>query len=79
MKLFLVAPVIAANSDEAAHNARFRECSAQIAELIASHLEDDPALFAIREAGEISEPPVRPNTRYSRHKIRSNSRPKKKA
>jgi hypothetical protein len=64
MKLFLIAPVIAANSDETAHNSRFRECSERIAELIGSHLEDDPAIFAMRESGEISDAPVRPESRY---------------
>ena len=64
MKLFLVAPVIDANANEAAHDARFRECSDRIADLIASHLREDPALFAMREAGEISEAPVRSDARY---------------
>ena len=64
MKLFLVAPVIAANTDEAARNARVRECSGRIAELILSHVSDDPALFGMRQVGEASEAPVQPDARY---------------
>ena len=63
MKLFLVSPVIAANTDEVAHDARFRECSERIADLIASQLQHDPALFGMREEGEVSAP-VQPDGRY---------------
>ena len=64
MKLFLVSPVMAANTDEEAHDVRFRECSERIADLIASHLQHDPALFGMREEGEVSEAPVQPDGRY---------------
>jgi len=65
MKLFLIAPVIAANSDEAADDTRFRKCAGRIADLITSHISDDPALFGMRHIGEASEAPVRPDARYA--------------
>lgn len=64
MKLFLVSPVTAANTDEVADDARFRECSKRIADLIATHVQDDPALFAMRPVGEGSEASVVLNARY---------------
>lgn len=64
MKLYLLAPVLAANSDEDATNARFETCSAQIAELIVSHLANDPALFGMRHVREIAAPPVKPGALY---------------
>ncbi len=64
MKLFLVSPVTAADTDEAAHDARFRECSERIADLIASHVQGDPALFAMREVSEVSEASVVTDARY---------------
>lgn len=64
MKLFLIAPIIAANTDEAARDARFRECSGRIADLIVSHVSEDPALFGMRHVGEVSEAPVGSDARY---------------
>ena len=64
MKLFLVAPAIAANTDETARTARIRECSRRIAELILSHVSDDPALFGMRQVGEVSQAPVQTDARY---------------
>lgn len=64
MKLYLIAPVLAANSDEDAVDARLEVCSEHIAELILSHLADDPALFGMRHATEIQAPPVQPDTLY---------------
>lgn len=64
MKLYLVAPVLAANTDETAADARLRECSELIADLILSHISADPALFGMRHADESSVPPVHPDTRY---------------
>lgn len=64
MRLYLVAPVIAANTDRPATHARLRTCSESIADLILSHVSMDPALFAMRHVGEGSAPPVSGDTRY---------------
>lgn len=64
MKLYLVAPKVADNSDEAAEAARLRICIGQIADLILRHISPDPALFGIRHVNENSEAPVSPDTRY---------------
>lgn len=64
MKLFLVAPVLAANTDESTRAARFSECSERIADLITGYVSEDPALFGMRQVGEVSKTTVRAETRY---------------
>ena len=64
MKLYLVAPVIADNDDRDATDARHRQCNERIADLLVDHLSADPALFAMRNVGEGTEAPVKPDTRY---------------
>ena len=58
MKLYLLAPSLAANSDGQASRERIRACIEPIAELIAGHLEADPGLFALRHEGEVSDTEV---------------------
>lgn len=58
MKLFLVAPVVPSELDKKTANVRFRNCIEPIADLILSHLQDDPALFGMRHKGEASKPPL---------------------
>ena len=64
MKLYLVAPTLAANTDEEAADARLRACFDRIADLLVDHLSSDPALFGIRHQNEAAEPPVQPDVRY---------------
>ena len=64
MKLFCVSPILSANDDKVAGDAKLRKCIEPIADLIVSHLSSDPALFAMRHRGEISEPSLKPNISY---------------
>ncbi|MFC7500005.1 hypothetical protein ACFQRC_12315 [Enterovirga sp. GCM10030262] len=64
MKLYLVAPKLADNSDNAAEGARLRACNEIIAELICRHVSTDPALFGMRDVNDNSDPPVELGTRY---------------
>lgn len=64
MKLFSITPVTAAKTDDAAEAARSRECSRRIADLIFEHVSNDPALFGMRHAGEVSKAPIPPQARY---------------
>ncbi|MEI4508408.1 hypothetical protein WBQ88_13755 [Sphingopyxis sp. CCNWLW253] len=64
MKLYLIAPVIAANIDEAAIDARIQKCIDPIAGLIEHHVSVDPALFAMRNVNEVSDPSIPPDLRY---------------
>ena len=64
MKLYLIAPRVADNADEAATDARLRLCVEPIADLILQHLSADPALFGMRHVGEASDPPFEPEARY---------------
>lgn len=64
MKLFLVAPKLAHNSDEAAVDARLRLCIEPIADLIAHHVGDDPALFGLRHGTEGSRSPIPIDMRF---------------
>lgn len=64
MKLFLVDHVFPLSTDYA-HDAHFRECSERIAELILSHISEDPALFGMRQVDERSEAPVSSDACYS--------------
>jgi hypothetical protein len=64
MKLYLIAPVIAANIDDAAIDIRTRKCIDPIAELIERHVSIDPALFAMRHVNEVSNPSIPPDVRY---------------
>jgi len=60
MKLYLVEPNLVGCSDRASEDARQRACIAPIADLILSHLAEDPALFAMRHKGEASSPCIPP-------------------
>jgi hypothetical protein len=64
MKLYLIAPVIAANIDEAAIDARTQKCIDPIADLIERYVSIDPALFAMRHVNEVSNPSIPPDVRY---------------
>ena len=64
MKLYLIGPKFAANSDKAASTARIRLCIEPIADLILRHIADDPALFGIRHIGQSAETPLSLDTRY---------------
>ena len=64
MKLYLIAPVIAANIDEAAINVRTRKCIDPIADLIELHVSIDPALFAMRHVNEVANPSIPTDVRY---------------
>ena len=58
MKLFLVAPKLAENLDQAAVDARLRLCIEPIADLVTRHMRDDPALFGMRHLTEGSDTPI---------------------
>jgi hypothetical protein len=64
MKLYLVGPNLVGCSDRASEDARQRACIAPIADLILSHLAEDPALFAMRHKGEASSPCIPPEACY---------------
>lgn len=64
MRLYLLAPVLAANTDRTAADARLHECAEGIADLILSHVSADPALFGMRQIGEVLAPPLQPDARY---------------
>lgn len=64
MKLYLVAPILPANSDKDAVDARLRACIEPIADLVLKHVSDDPALFGMRHEGESAKPPVEPDAGY---------------
>ncbi|MDQ0471311.1 hypothetical protein [Labrys wisconsinensis] len=64
MKLYLVQPNLPAGADRATVDARLRACIEPIADLILSHLSEDPALFAIRHKDEVSEPCIPPEISY---------------
>jgi hypothetical protein len=64
MQLYLIAPRLADNSDDAAADARLRMCVQSIADLILHHLSGDPALFGMRHIGESSDAIFKPETRY---------------
>jgi hypothetical protein len=64
MNLYFVEPNLLGTSDPASVDARLRACIAPIADLILSHLAEDPALFAMRHKGEASEPCLAPETCY---------------
>ncbi|HEX8668736.1 MAG TPA: hypothetical protein VF727_10240 [Allosphingosinicella sp.] len=69
MKLYLVAPKLADNSDEAADAVRLAVCVEGIADLILRHLAADPALFAMQHVGEVSHSPVALTTRYGHARV----------
>jgi len=65
MRLYLISPVIHADADKDAADARLRASINPIAELILAHVVDDPALFAVRPArGEISKRSLPPTRTY---------------
>ena len=64
MKLYLVAPKVPANDEQAGPNARERECVKLMADLITAHLSPDPALFGMRHTGEVSDSPIQPEMRF---------------
>jgi hypothetical protein len=64
MKLYLVEPNLLGTSDTASADARLRACIAPIADLILSHLAEDPALFSMRTKGEVSTPCIPPEATY---------------
>jgi hypothetical protein len=64
MKHYLIAPVIAANIDEAAIDTRTQKCIEPIADLIERHVSIDLALFAMRHVNEVSNPSILPDVRY---------------
>lgn len=55
MKLYLIEPVIADNTDEEAVDIRTQKCIDPIADLIERHVSIDPALFAMRHVTEGSD------------------------
>lgn len=69
MKLYLIAPMLAANLDEVAAKVRLGDCGQRIADLIAAHLSADPALFAMRWDDETTTPPMQPNMRYGNAEV----------
>lgn len=75
MKLYLVAPKLADNSDKAAEDARLHACVQSIAELILRHLSADPALFGVWHVNEGSDAPVESDTRYAYAEVVSISDP----
>jgi hypothetical protein len=64
MKLYVVYPNLLGTSDTASVDTRLRTCIAPIADLILSHLAEDPALFAMRHKGEATEPCLPAETSY---------------
>ena len=64
MKLYLVAPNVPADLDEEIATERLRACVEPIANLILTHLADDPALFGVRHEGEVSDSPLQPDMRF---------------
>jgi hypothetical protein len=64
MKLYLVAPKLADNSDDVAEDTRLRACNELVADLICRHVSPDPALFGMRHVDEGSDSPVELGTRY---------------
>jgi hypothetical protein len=64
MKLFLVDAISVASDGEKADRAFHRECSALIADLILSHISEDPALFGMRHVGEGTASPIEPDARF---------------
>ena len=64
MKLYLVEPNLSAGADRATVDAWLRACIAPIADLIAAHLAEDPALFAMRHSSELAPPCVPAETSH---------------
>jgi hypothetical protein len=69
MRLYIVAPNLVGCPDTASVDARLRACIAPIADLVLSHLSEDPALFAMCHKGGVGDRCIPAETSYGRAEV----------